>query len=140
MSRRPAYTCWVRVIYDVMLCVVCWGVVCKLHRHQVRGETGEMLMMVITAVGGDGDTLYSLGRKYLSSWLCVGLSRGYLGLDTNNYTMIVLHYDRLPAAAAPTLCRKTGSYFYKIQHTNQITILLRIGSNLELETWYCSKS
>ena len=72
-------------------------------------------MMVITAVGGDGDTLYSLGRKYLSSWLCVGLSRGYLGLDTNNDPMIVLQYDRLPAAAATTLCWNTGSYFYKIQ-------------------------
>ena len=65
-------------------------------------------MMVITAVGGD-----TLCRRYhrtmiapasleSSSWLCVRLSRGYLGLDTNNDPMIVLPYDRLPAAA-PTL-------------------------------------
>ena len=37
-----------------------------------------------------------------SSWLCVRLSRGNLGLDTNNDPKIVLPYDRLPAAA-PTL-------------------------------------
>ena len=62
----PTYTCWVRVIYDVMLCVVCWGVVCSPHWHQVRGETGEMLMMVITAVGGD--TLYSTVQYSTGGW------------------------------------------------------------------------
>ena len=69
-----------------------------------------------------------------SSWLCVSLSRGNLGLDTNNEPMMVLPYDRLPAAA-PTLCWTRASYFYL---TNQVTIL-RIGSNLELQT-YCLKS
>ena len=66
-------------------------------------------MMVITAVGGDTlcrryhHTMIALALLESSSWLCVRLSRGNLGLDTNNDPMIVLPYDRLPAAAAPTL-------------------------------------
>ena len=56
-------------------------------------------------VGGDTRHTLTIAPASLesSSWLCVSLSRGNLGLDTNNDPMIVLPYDRLPAAAAPTL-------------------------------------